>query len=70
MAGSYNKVILIGRLGKDPELRYTTSGTPVANFPLATSETYVDKDGNRQEKKQSGIESLYGQSRQKVLQIT
>ncbi len=50
MAGSYNKVILIGRLGKDPELRYTTSGTPVANFPLATSETYVDKDGNRQEK--------------------
>ncbi len=50
MAGSYNKVILIGRLGRDPELRYTASGTPVANFPIATSETYVDKDGNRQEK--------------------
>jgi len=50
MAGSYNKVILIGRLGRDPELRYTASGTPVANFPLATSETYTDKDGNKQEK--------------------
>ncbi len=50
MAGSYNKVILIGRLGRDPELRYTPSGTPVVNFPLATSETYIDKDGNRQEK--------------------
>jgi len=50
MAGSYNKVILIGRLGRDPELRYTPSGTPVVNFPLATSETYTDKDGNRQEK--------------------
>jgi single-strand DNA-binding protein len=50
MAGSYNKVILIGRLGRDPELRYTPSGTPVVNFPLATSETFIDKDGNRQEK--------------------
>ncbi len=50
MAGSYNKVILIGRLGRDPELKYTPSGTPVANFPLATSEVYVDREGNRQEK--------------------
>lgn len=50
MAGSLNKVILIGRLGRDPELRYTVNGTPVVNFPLATSDSYVDKDGNRQEK--------------------
>ncbi len=50
MAGSYNKVILIGRLGRDPELKYTPSGTPVANFPLATTEVYMDRDGNRQEK--------------------
>ncbi len=49
-AGSYNKVILIGRLGRDPELRYTPSGTPVVNFPLATSETFVDREGNRQER--------------------
>ncbi len=47
---SVNKVILVGRLGKDPELRYTPSGTPVASFSLATSETYKDRDGKKQEK--------------------
>ncbi len=50
MAGTYNKVILIGRLGRDPELRYTQTGMPVANFPLATDESFVDRDGNRQER--------------------
>lgn len=43
MAGSINKVILIGNLGKDPEVRYLENGTAVCNFPLATSETYTDK---------------------------
>lgn len=43
MAGSVNKVILIGNLGKDPEIRYLESGVPVANFSIATSETYTDK---------------------------
>ena len=43
MAGSVNKVILIGNLGKDPEIRYLESGVPIANFSLATSESYVDK---------------------------
>lgn len=47
---SVNKVILVGNLGKDPELRYTPSGTAVVNFPLATSENFKDRDGNRQEK--------------------
>ncbi len=47
---SVNKVILVGRLGKDPELRYTPSGVPVATFSLATSEHYKDRDGNKQEK--------------------
>ena len=46
MAGSLNKVMLIGRLGKDPELRYTQSGNPVANFRMATDESYRGKDGN------------------------
>lgn len=50
MAGSLNRVLLVGRLGRDPELRYTQSGTPVANFPLATDESYVDREGTRQEK--------------------
>lgn len=46
MAG-INKVILVGNLGKDPEVRYLDGGVAVANFPLATSETYKDKSGNR-----------------------
>ncbi len=46
MARGVNKVILIGNLGQDPELRYTGSGTAVCNFSLATTETYKDRDGN------------------------
>jgi len=45
----YNKVTLVGRLGSDPEVKYTQSGTPVATFSLATSETWK-KDGEKQEK--------------------
>lgn len=44
-----NKVILIGNLGKDPEVRTIEGGTKVANFPIATTESYKDKNGNRQE---------------------
>ena len=47
---SVNKAILIGNLGKDPELRYTPSGQAVASFSLATSERYKDKEGNWQER--------------------
>ncbi len=50
MAGTLNKVMLIGRLGRDPELRYTPSGQPVANFSLATDESYTTKDGQRVER--------------------
>ena len=46
--GSINKVILIGNLGSDPELRSTPSGVQVANFGLATSESWTDKGGERQ----------------------
>jgi len=49
MAG-INKAILVGRLGKDPEIRYTPSGTAIANFTMATSENYKDKDGQKQER--------------------
>ena len=42
-----NKVILIGRLGADPEMRYTADGTPVATFRIATTETRKNKDGTR-----------------------
>ena len=47
---SVNKVILIGNLGRDPELRYTASGQGVANFTLATNERWRDKDGANQER--------------------
>ncbi len=47
---SVNKVILVGNLGKDPELRYTPSGAAVATFSIATSERYKDRDGQQQEK--------------------
>jgi single-strand DNA-binding protein len=50
MAKSVNKVILVGHLGKDPEVKYTPSGTPVAKFSLATNERYKDKDGNWQDR--------------------
>lgn len=46
---SLNKIMLIGNLGRDPEIRYTPEGTPVANFSLATSENWTDKSGSRQE---------------------
>jgi single-strand DNA-binding protein len=47
---SVNKVILVGRLGKDPETRFTTSGQAVCNFSLATDETYKDRAGERQKR--------------------
>jgi single-strand DNA-binding protein len=51
MAGkSVNKVILIGNLGKDPEVKYTPQGTPVAKLTLATNERYKDKNGEWQDR--------------------
>jgi single-strand DNA-binding protein len=47
---SVNKVILVGRLGQDPELKSTPNGNSVANFSLATNEVWTDKSGARQEK--------------------
>ena len=49
MAG-VNKVILVGNLGRDPEVRYTKSGQAVASFSIATSEKWTGKDGNKEEK--------------------
>ncbi len=50
MSRSVNKVILIGNLGKDPEVKYTPSGTAYAKFSLATNERYKDKSGNWQDR--------------------
>ena len=48
--GSVNKTILIGNIGRGPEVRYTKSGQAVASFSLATSERWTGKDGNKEEK--------------------
>lgn len=45
-----NKVILVGNLGSDPELRHTPSGTPVANFRIATNEVFNNREGKREER--------------------
>jgi len=47
---SVNKVILIGNLGRDPELRYTQGGQAVTNFTMATSERFTDRNGDQQER--------------------
>ncbi len=47
---SVNKVILLGRLGQNPEVRHTPSGASVANFSLATNESWMDKNGQKQER--------------------
>jgi single-strand DNA-binding protein len=50
MAGGVNKVILVGRLGADPDMRYTPSGQGVCELRLATNESWTDKNGQRQER--------------------
>ena len=50
MSSSVNKVILIGRLGKDPEIRSTPQGTTVAKFTMATDDRYTDRNGEKQER--------------------
>jgi single-strand DNA-binding protein len=47
---SLNRMMMIGNLGQDPEIRYTPSGLPLVNFSVATDESYLDKEGKRQER--------------------
>ena len=51
MAGSVNKVLLLGRLGSDPEIRVSQDGTKIARFSIATSESWKDKNTNEKKEK-------------------
>jgi single-strand DNA-binding protein len=62
MAGSVNKVILIGRLGQDPKLAYLPSGTPAAEFTLATDESYKNREGQKVEQTEWHRVKVYGKS--------
>lgn len=57
-----NKVIIIGRLGQDPELKTLESGTTVCNLSLATSQSWVDREGQRKEKTEWTKVTLFGKS--------
>ncbi|WP_298962442.1 single-stranded DNA-binding protein [uncultured Methylobacterium sp.] len=67
MAGSVNKVILVGNLGRDPEVRRTSSGDPIANLRIATSESWKDKaSGERKEKTEWHSVVIYNEGLAKV----
>jgi single-strand DNA-binding protein len=59
---SVNKVILIGNLGADPEVRYTSNGQAVTELRMATSEQWTDKDGQRQERTEWHAVSVWGKT--------
>ena len=63
---SVNRVILIGNLGRDPEIRYTQGGEPIANFSLATSERWTGKDGQKQERTDWHRVEVFGKQAQVV----
>ncbi len=63
---SVNKAILIGNLGRDPEIRYTQSGDPIANFSLATSERWTSKSGEKQERTEWHRVEVFGKTAQVV----
>jgi single-strand DNA-binding protein len=63
---SVNRVILIGNLGRDPEIRYTQAGEPIANFSLATTEKWTGKDGSKQERTEWHRVEVFGKTAQVV----
>jgi single-strand DNA-binding protein len=63
---SLNKVLLIGNCGKDPEIRFTQAGDPIASFSLATSEKWTGKDGQKQERTEWHRVDVFGKTAQVV----
>ena len=67
MAGSVNKVILVGNLGRDPEVRHTQDGKPIVNLSLATSESWRDRNtGERKEKTEWHCVVIFNEALAKV----
>ena len=66
--GTLNKVFLVGRLGKDPEIRFSGDGNAIANFSIATNETWKNKEGNQQEKTDWHNIVVFGASAEKYIQ--
>ena len=66
---SFNKIILVGNLGRDPELRYTPQGTPVCNFTLATNERRKDRSGEMQDTTVWFRVSLWGRQAETAAQF-
>ena len=66
--GTLNKVLLIGRLGKDPEIRFSGDGRAMASFSIATNESWKDKEGNQQERTDWHNCMVYGVSAEKYVQ--
>jgi single-strand DNA-binding protein len=62
MAGSFNRVLILGNLGKDPELRFGTTGQAFCKFSVATTDTWNDKDGNKQEKTEWHSVTVFGKT--------
>lgn len=61
-----NKAILLGRVGKDPDIRYTQGGDPIANFSLATGRKWTDKSGEKQERTEWHRVTVFGKTAQVV----
>jgi single-strand DNA-binding protein len=66
--GTVNRVILVGNLGRDAELRFTGTGTPVAKFSVATTETYKGRDGEKKEETEWHRVNLWGKSAETLAQ--
>ena len=66
--GTVNKVFLVGRLGKDPEIRFSGDGNAIANFSIATNETWKNKEGNQEEKTDWHNIVVFGASAEKYIQ--
>jgi len=68
MSGTYNKAVIVGRLGRDPELKYTPNGTPICTMSVATDESYKDQSGQVQKKTEWHRVVVWGKQAENVSQ--